>query len=165
MKDWKTLENVLDAALRRYEEMFNQVNKDYEVLFLTTITNQKVEVDGMSKWVAYMRLERQIKPKGGTDAEAERLLIYNQAYKFQSTQERLNPESPWKFDLYEDALNRLIAGGLEYGEVLKRLKRISETAPEVAQSHGIEITKEMPKPLTPDEEKYKQWVQHNRQKQ
>lgn len=169
MKDWKQLEELINVALRRYEEMYNQTNDVMEVLFSITITNHKAQVQGVNKWVAYLRLERNLRPKGATEAEWETMLIYNQAYKFENTQERLDPDTPWKYDLYEDMFNRLVAGGLEYGEIMKRMQIAAKAnagkplADVVgANQSDILITSQMPAPLTEDELKYQHYIKQNK---
>lgn len=170
MKDWNTLAAIINEQLTYYKERFNEVNPTDEIDFTLTFTNHKVDVGQVKKDVAYCRLEKRTRPKGGTDQEWESMLVYNQAYKFDNIQERLDPKTPWKYDIYEDMLGRLIAGGLEYAELLKRTQALSKAnagkplsnivAPE---EPNIIITDQMPAPLTDDEKKYKEWVEKNKQ--
>lgn len=168
MKDWKQLEELINAGLRRYEEMFNQINDKLEVLFSITITSHKVEIQGVNRWVAYLRLERNLRPKGATDAEWETMLIYNQAYKFENTQERLDPETPWKYDLYEDMLYRLLAGGLEYSEMMRRMQTAAKAnagrplADATGAKSDIIVTDRMPAPLSEEDQKYQQYIKQQR---
>lgn len=170
MKDHALLEELVSSHIKAYEEGYNEVNKDWEIRFNLTCTSHHVELKEVKKWVAYLRLERMIKPKGGKDDEWEHMLIYNQAYKFKDAGERANPEAPWKAALYSDLIGRLIAGGLEYGELLKRVqnftkenagKPISEVAPKQSE---IIVTDEMPKPLTDQDKAYLEWVKKNGEK-
>ncbi len=168
MNDYKLLEELISSHIKSYEDGFNTINDKNEVRFNLTLTNHKVEVEGKKHDVAYLRLERMIRPKGGTDDEWESLLLYSQAYKFLNMQERVNPEAPWKFELYSDLLGRLISGGLEYGEVLKKLQQIAKNNQGKPISNiitpdepSIIITNKMPEPLTPQEQEYKQWVDRN----
>ncbi len=168
MKDYKILEDLVSCHIKAYEDGFNTVNTEQEIRFNLTQTNHKVDVQGVQKWAAYLRLERMIKPKDGKDEEWEHLLIYSQAYKFKDTQERLNPEAPWKYLLYMDLIGRLIAGGLEYGELLKRMQNLTKNNVGKPISDLVEIdkpniivTSEMPKPLNQTEQEYLEWVKKN----
>ncbi len=112
MKDWTVIEDLVRSTIKGYEEGFASINPDYEVRFLLTTTFHKVEKMGKNVDVAYLRLERKIKPTNAPDEEAETLLIHNDAYEFKNVKERLNKDTPWKYDLYYTMLRRLIAGGL-----------------------------------------------------
>lgn len=168
--NWEELEELIRTVINSYEEGYNTVNKEQEIKFSLSLTNHNVEVEGLKKWVAYLRLERMIRPKGGSDSEWEHMLVYNQAYKFKDAGERANPEAPWKHPLYMDLLARLIAGGLEYSELLKRMQNLSKQnagkplANIVTNNEpDLIITDQMPKPLTEDEQKYKLWVDRNKE--
>lgn len=166
MKDWKLIEDLVRSTIKAYEEGFSGINPDYEVKFLLTTTFHKVEKMGKNVDVAYLRLERKIKPTGASDEEAETLLIHNDAYEFKSIKERLNEETPWKYDLYSTMLRRLVAGGLEYAELMRRMHLMSEeekkkTVEPLDQKPDIIITDKMPDPLTEEELKYKKWVDEN----
>lgn len=168
MKDWKQLEEIINSCLRRYEETFHQVNEEYELSFSLTVTTHKVDKEGQSYWVGYMRLERHVKPTGAPESETETVLIYNQAYKFKNTAERVDPAVPWKFDLYQDLLYRMVCSGLEYAELLKRMQTVTRAGgSSIAEATGakqsdIVVTNQMPAPLTPEELKYKEWVNSKR---
>jgi hypothetical protein len=167
---WKDLEELIQEVIQSYEDGYNEINKEQEIKFTLSLTNHNVEVANMKKWVAYLRLERMIRPKGGKEEDWEHMLIYNQAYKFKDSGERANPACPWKHPLYMDLLGRLISGGLEYSELLKRLQNFSKqnagkpvsniVAPE---GPDILITDQMPAPLTDDEKSYQEWVKRNKQ--
>jgi hypothetical protein len=168
MTDYKMLEELVSSLIKIYEEGFNKFNSEFEVRFNMTITNHRVEVEGMSRWVAYLRLEKMVRPKGGTDEEWEHLLIYNQAYKFKNAGERANPETPWKKDLYMDLLTRLVAGGLEYSELLKRMQAMTKNSQgkpiaEIVtpKEPDLIITDQMPEPLTDKEKEYLDWIKKN----
>lgn len=172
MKNYKELEELIRSSVKVYQERFNTINTEHEVEFSLTLTNHKIKVGKVSKWAAYLRLERKTKPRGGSDEEWESLLIYNQAYKFNTVKERLNEKAPWKVELYLDLLVKLVAGGLEYGELLKRLQTmtkdtkgnpISEVV--MPKEPKIMVTDKMPEPLTQTEKEYVEWIKKNGQQE
>lgn len=169
MKDYKVLEALIKDCLEHYKEGFAHTNPELEIDFQTTCTTHNVDVQGMNRWVAYLRLERAIRPKGGSDDEWENILIYNNAYKFQNVGERTDPRTLWKYDLYLDLVTRLMLGGIEYGELLRRMKMMAKGNEGKAISEivtpeepKIIITDQMPKPLTDEEKQYQEWVKKNR---
>lgn len=164
------LEEIVSSNIKAYEEGYNATNEDYEIKFNLTLTQHHVEVEALKKWVAYLRLERTLAPKA-SPSETEALLIYNQAYKFNNIAERTDPKAPWKVALYNDLLGRLIAGGLEYGELLSRMNAYTKANKGKPLSNLVEadkpdivITDQMPAPLTPQEKEYAEWVKQNKQK-
>jgi hypothetical protein len=169
MRDYKVLEELIASALEHYKQIFNALNENYEVDFNATLTNHQVEVQHVKHWVAYLRLEKAVRPKGGSDDDWENTLVYNQAYKFRDVGEQTDPNAPWKFDLYLDMFFRLVGAGVEYGELLKRMqamykgkegKPLSEiTTPDEPK---IIVTDQMPKPLSDDEKAYAEWVKKNK---
>lgn len=169
MRHYETLEKLISSAIEAYKTGFNTHNPEYEVDFFTTLTNHHVEVQNVKAWVAYLRMERAIRPKGGTDDDWERLLIYNQAYKFKDIRERTEPNAPWKYDLYYDLLQRLIHGGIEYAELLKRMQMTVQANKDkplaealiTPQEPKIIVTDKMPAPLSDDEKSYQEWVKKN----
>jgi hypothetical protein len=170
MRDYKQLEQIIKDCLDSYQDGFNRTNPDYEVTFYTTLTNHHIEKDQVKAWVAYLRLEKATKPKEG-EGEEERLLIYNQAYKFRDISERTDPNAPWKYDLYFDLLRRLAHGGLEYAELLKRMKMMSEGKMGQPISNivtpnepTIIVTDQMPAPLSDSDKEYLEWVKNNHPK-
>lgn len=165
MKDYKVLEDLINTHIRAYEDGFNSVNQDWEIQFRLTITPHKITVGKVSKDVEYLRLERAIRPKKGTDEDWESLLIYNQAYKFLELKERLNPAKPWMYMLYQDLLGRLIAGGLEYSELLRRAKDAQKSTEKLSDivtpdKPEIIVTDQMPEPMTEDDRKYQQYIKN-----
>ena len=93
------------------------------------------------------------------------VVVYQQSIKLKSSKEILN-DKWWKRILYLDLVNTLMAKGIEYGEVLGLVQRaeeekavlareLGESAKEVLEANKIVIRKEMPKPLTSDDEAYK----------
>lgn len=172
MRDYKQLEQLIKSCLDRYKEGFNEVNTEFEIDFQTTCTTHAVEVQGVNAWVAYLRLSKMTKPKGGTDDEIEELLIYNNAYKFKNIGERTDPNAPWKYVLYLDLAERLMQGGIEYAELLRRAQQFSKgnagkPISNIVQPEKPEIivTDQMPAPLSTDEKQYLEWVKRNHQKE
>lgn len=163
MKDYKVLEEVINTHIRAYEDGFNSVNEEWEVQFRLTITPHKITVGKVSKDVEYLRLEKAIRPKNSKDDDWESLLIYNQAYKFIEMKERLNPAKPWMYVLYQDLLGRLIAGGLEYSELVRRAKEVQKNTEKlsdlvVPEEKKIIVTDQMPEPMTEDDIKYQNYI-------
>lgn len=169
MRNYQLLEDLIKDALDGYKEGFEEHNTEYTVDFQTTLTTHKIDLQGLSAWVAYLRLEKILKPVGATDEEGEHLLIYNQAYKFKNIAERTDPNAPWKYDLYADLLRRLVHGGIEYAELLRRMQDIQKgkTGKPISeiitpQEEKIIITDQMPAPLTEEERKYAEWVKQQK---
>lgn len=100
--------------------------------------------------------------------------IYQQSMRLKDAKEVLN-DKWWKRILYLDLLNTLMAKGIEYGEALELIKRgeeekavlakeLGESAQQVLEANKIVIRKEMPKPLTEDDKKYKAAIDKARAK-
>lgn len=172
MKDWKALEQLLSDVIERYKGMYESMHTDTTLDFHVTLTQHQVEIAAVKKWVAYLRIERVLAVKGAVEgsADPEKLLIYNQAYRFENVKERLDPATPWKYDLYEDAVYRLMVGGLEYSELLRRAQMIKKTndGQPLAEATGAEkkldlvITDQMPPKLSPEDEQYKAWIKNQK---
>lgn len=170
MKDYKVLEDLLNTHMRAYENGFNTVNTDWEIKFTLTITPHKVNVGQVTRDVEYLRLERSVRPKSkdSTNTDWESILIYNQAYKFKDISERIDASKPWMYVLYQDLIGRLISGGLEYSELIKRAKDAQKNTKAISElitptKPDIIVTDQMPEPLTEDEKKYREYI--NKQKQ
>ena len=93
------------------------------------------------------------------------VVIYQQSIKLKDAKEVLK-DKWWKRILYLDLVNTLMAKGIEYGEVIGLVQRqeeekavlareLGESAKEVLEANKIVIRKEMPAPLTPEDEAYK----------
>lgn len=91
--------------------------------------------------------------------------IYQQSIMLKNAKEVLN-DKWWKRILYLDLINTLMAKGVEYGEALELIRRgeeekavlakeLGESAQQVLEANKIVIRKEMPQPLTEEDEKYK----------
>lgn len=177
-------DNVVESLIRNvitgYQDAWNKNNEKNEIKFSMTISNHKVTTPDGNKDVAYLRLDRSIREKGPakiieqegkppiTDEGWETKLLHQEVYFFKNMQERLNPQAPWKDNLYLSALARLVSAGLEYAELLQRLKPAREAMKEQKDQTeerlnniGLTGAKELPKPLTPEEQKYADWVKQN----
>jgi hypothetical protein len=178
----KELEDLIQLFLRDYEEQYAKANPDIEIKFNFTITIHEMAVDNRltAQHAAYARLEKATRPKApdtlldktkwDEETDWERLLVYAQAYRFKDIAERTNPIQTWKFDLLMDCLRRLVTGGLEYAELLKRMQimtknkenaPIAEVVGAAPQEEKIIITDKMPEPLRNDEKEYLEWVKKN----
>lgn len=159
------IEQLLKALLLAYQDAYNKHNPKYEIKYILTLTNHKVHMKDGNKDVAYLRLDRGIKEKNVVvEKEASEVptpdwamqLVHNEMYVFKSMNERLNPKAPWKEDLFLATLSRLTGAGLEYAELLQRMKNTNLKELKDQEEKGLDlvITNQMPKPLTPDEVQY-----------
>lgn len=167
-------EQLLRAIIMSYEANFNKVNDKHEIKYYLTLTTQKVPTKDGNKDVAYLRLEKAIRSKQAIIEdpnlpaelklpEWKASLVHTEGYIFKDIKERINPNSKWKDYLFQSCIARLVAAGLEYAELLQRMKQTNFV--EDKPKSNIEIVKEMPKPLTPDEEKYAAWIKEARAKE
>jgi len=169
------LENLLRAMILSYQEAYNRNNEKYEIKYYLTVTNHKIATKEGNKDVAYLRLERAIKErkkvlqenetaKDITDPEWATQLVHQEMHVFKSMAERVNPKAPWKEGLFLNAFARLTGAGLEYAELLQRMKNtnLKELKEQEEKKLDLVITDQMPKPMSPDEEGYAEWVKkHN----
>lgn len=123
------LQDLLTDILDNYSKAWSEANTPRVAEFYISITNHKVPGDTKSSDIAYLRLGRTITTPATKDAEEETndLLIYNCAYKFKNKKEQLNPEKPWYYYLYGNAMNALVCAGLEYAELRNRLNNGNNT--------------------------------------
>lgn len=172
------IEKLLRTVIEGYKTNFNKTNEKVEIDFIINISTHKIATKEGNKDVAYLRLDRSVReknkliPQDGiiTDADGwETKLLHQEVYFFRNLQERLKPNAPWKENLYLNCLARLTSAGLEYAELLQRLKNTKQTGEldteERAAKSDIQITTEMPKALTPDEQKYAEWVKNEKAKE
>jgi hypothetical protein len=170
------LEQLLRSLIQGYQEAYNKNNPKYEIKYYLTITNHKIATKEGNKDIAYLRLERAIREKEKkveivdptkdevTEPEWAVQLVHNEMYAFKSMAERVNPKALWKEQLWLNTFARLTGAGLEYAELLQRMKNtnLKEMKEQEEKKLDLVITDQMPKALTPDEEGYKEWVQkHN----
>jgi len=178
------IEQLVNATIQSYQDSYNRANEKNEIKYTLTITTHKVATKQGNKDVAYLRLDRAIREKGFKEQEItvgtekildngwKSLLVHQEAYPFRNMQERLNPNSPWKEQLYLNCLARIFGAGLEYAELLQRLKQEGKTKPkeemtteERLSSIGLVGAKAEPTPLTPADENYKEWLAAERAKE
>lgn len=183
------VESLLRNVIKGYEVAFNKNNDKNEIKFTCTITNHKVQTADGNKACAYLRLDRSVRPKGPAkiiqeegkpdiiDEGWETKLLHQEVYFFKSIKEQINPQAPWKDQLYLNCLARLISAGLEYAELLQRLSRVKAGTEPLEGQEGQKVQKdeveerlnniglvastELPKPLTEKEQEYKMWVEKN----
>ena len=173
------IEQILRATILGYKENYNNLpDQKNEVDFSLTITTHKVPTKDGNKDVAYLQVIKAVRPKDYKPTEIEdesegweSKLVHQELYFFKKLQERLDPKAPWKEQLYINTLSRLVSAGLEYAELLQRLKNTkqTETLPEDetkvrAEKLGLVVEKKLPKPLSPQELEYKDWVTKERAK-
>lgn len=182
-------DNIAESLVRNvitgYQDAWNKNNEKNEIKFSMTITNHKVPTPEGNKTVAYLRLDRSIREKGPAkaipnpedgkpdiiDEGWDTKLLHQEVYFFKSIKEQVDPRKLWKEQLYVNALARLVAAGLEYAELIQRLKPAKEAMKQAAapkdetearlNSIGLVTADQMPKPLTPEEQKYKEWAAKN----
>lgn len=170
-----SLEELIREILDAHEEAWNEQSDKFELTYSMTLTFHKVPFESMEQQgekttklntdVAYLRLHRHLKPIGGTDDDTDTMLMYHQAHTFSSIVERLNEKAPWKKGLYLDLLAKMMIAGLEYSELLWRMKNQIKmegqvnppVSPGTEGKPDIIITDQMPESLPGDEE-YKQWA-------
>lgn len=166
---------LLTSIVKGYETSFNKINDKNEIKYLLTLTHHKVPTKEGNKDVAYLRLDKSVRsklpiiedpnlPAEMKVPEWKSSLVHQEAYPFKDLKERLNPDKPWEDYLYQSMIARLLGAGLEYAELLQRLKQTNmEQLTE--NKLDLEITDKLPKPLTPDEEEYKEWLMKERAKE
>lgn len=167
------METILTNVIRAYQQHYNKVNDKQEIKYTLTISKEKLPTMEGNKDVAYLRLVRSIKDRNfvkqldDPTPEWTTLLIHQEIYVFSGMREQLNPKAPWKEQLFMNAVARLISAGVEYGELLHRMKKanISEMRKqdEITDS-GLIITDKMPNkamPLTAGDKEYAEWVKQN----
>lgn len=172
------VEQLLRSMILAYQQAFNKHNTVDEAEFTLTITIHKVATPDGNKDCGYLRLDKHTRPKDFKPTPEDEgwytRLVHQEVYFFKSMQERLNPHSKWKEQLYINCLTRLTSAGLEYGELLQRLKNVEEgkkiagiESEEEAKLNklGLVGAKEMPKPLSQEDEKYKDWLSKERAKE
>lgn len=169
-------EQLLKDIVQSYQEAWNRNNEKYEIKYYLTLTTHKVPTKEGNKDVAYLRLEKAIRskikeiedpnvPDELKVPEWKTNLIHTEAYPFRNLQERLNPKAKWKDYLFQSCIARLVAAGLEYAELLQRMKNtnMEELQKVDSKESNIVVTDQMPAPLSPAEEEYKQKIQQIRE--
>lgn len=153
------VEYLLREIIKGYQESWNSHNEEYKVEFNLTITSHKMPTPhGEAKQVGYLRLERVRYPKEG-DGQEQRMLIAQEIRPFKGAKERVDPRQLWKQELMMQCLARLISGGLEYAELLNKVKEQKE---EGQRKLDLVMTDQMPAPV---DENYKMWLNKERAKE
>lgn len=165
-------ENLLRALIISYEQNYNKANEKQEINYELTVTTHKVATPDGNKDVAYLRLVRGIRPKGGSDEEWSTMLVHQEHYVFKNIKEQLSPR--WREQLYMNCLARVFAGGLEYAELLRKMKMIEDGKKAAGVTNeeeqrlnniGLVSANQMPAPLTKADEEYKAWLAKERAKE
>jgi len=158
-------EKFLRQLILNYQEQWNKHNDKYEILYELTVTTHKIPTPDGNKNAAYLRLNRGIREKG--QEEYEWIIVHQEVKIFKDLREQMNPK--WTEVLYLNTIARLIAGGMEYAELLRKMQMIQQnqqpTEEERLNKLGLVGAKEMPKPLTKDEQEYKEWIPKERAKE
>jgi len=179
-------ENMLRAVVKSYRDAFNRNNPKNEIDFTVTVTTHKVATPDGNKDCAYLRIDRHIREKQLTPTPVTEAvhnhddgwstkLLHQEVYFFKNMRERVDPKKPWKEQLFLNALVRLTSAGLEYAELLQKLKNVEQAKKEAGlipneeeqrlEKIGLVGAKEMPKPLTQGDQKYKEWLAAERAKE
>lgn len=170
-------EQILKQVIKAYEQGWNKNNEKNECKYVLTITKHKVATPDGNKDVAYLRLDRNIREKGYIekvltsnppiqDDGWQTHLIHQEVYFFKGIKEQVDPRRMWVEQLYMNCIARLIGAGLEYADLLRKMKQVKENQSKIIQPDApkIEIAKELPKPLSEDDKKYVEWIDNERKK-
>lgn len=170
--DTSTIKDILTSIINGYQGAYNRFNPKNEIKFILTITNHKVTTPDGNKDCAYLRLDRSIRERieGQKEDEGwETRLLHNEAYFFRDKKEQLNSQAPWKEQLYMNALARLVSSGLEYAELLQKLKQVEANRKQQEQTVegrlnklGLVEAKEVPSPLSDQDQKYANWIKEEK---
>jgi hypothetical protein len=167
------MQSILTNVIRAYEEHYNKLNDKQQIKYTLTISKEKLPTMDGNKDVAYLRLVRSIKDRSYVKLENDptpewtTLLIHQEIYVFRDMREQLNPKAPWREQLFMNATARLIGAGIEYGELLNRMKKANvaemRKQDEMTES-GLIITDKMPNkdvPLSDGDKEYAEWAKKN----
>lgn len=176
---------MLKSIIKAYEEAWNRNNEKSEIRFTLTITTHKISTPEGNKDCAYLRLDRAIREKGYKEQEIEKdgqkviddgwtsRLLHQEVHFFRNMQERVDPRAVWKDQLYVNCFARLMGAGLEYAELLQRLKQV-ELAKKTAgitdeekrlNDLGLVKADSMPAELNEKDKEYKEWLAKERAKE
>ena len=166
IQDLSTVEKILGGLLGSYQNAYNKHNQTSILEYWVTVTMHKVQRPEGNKDVAYLRIVRGIKENNDVESPTwDERLVHQEIYVFRSIQEQANPKAPWREQLYLNSIARLVHAGLEYGEILTTMQQQQEEKDRKAKESGLLITDQLPKPLSPDEEQYKEWIKNEKQKE
>lgn len=158
------MESLLRTIIIGYQEAFNKNSKDTEYRYYLTVTTHKIGTPDGKKDIGYLRLERAARMKGDESKDAwTPMLIHQEMHVFKSMQEQANPKAPWREQLYLNCLARMASAGLEYAELLMKMKKVKAGEDQAPKENKLDlvITDQMPKALSEDETTYKEWVEKN----
>jgi hypothetical protein len=166
------MQTILTNVINAYQDHFNRINDKFEAKYLLTITKEKYPTMEGPKDVAYLRLTRSIRDRNfvklpdDPTPEWTSLMIHQELYVFRDLREQLNPKASWREQLFMNATARLIGAGLEYGELLNRMKKanVSEMRKQDEMTDsGLIITNKMPEnaPLSDGDKEYAKWAKEN----
>ncbi len=158
------MESLLRTIILGYQNAFNKNSKDTEYKYYLTVTTHKIDTPEGKKDIGYLRLERAARQKGDDSKDAwTPMLIHQEMHVFKSIQEQANPKAPWREQLYLNCLARMASAGLEYAELLMKMKKVKAGEDQVPKENKLDlvITDQMPKPLSEGEQEYKEWVEKN----
>lgn len=160
-------EQLIRGIITSYQEAYNKFNEKNETRYWLTITNHKVATPEGNKDVAYLRIERGFRPKGETNDDAwSQQLIHQEVHVFKNMNERVDSRALWKRQLFMNATARLCHAGLEYAELLRKMKAVQDAESKIVKPESdLVVTDKMPEPLTKDELEYKQWLDAERKKE
>lgn len=161
-------EQILRSTLQGYEDAFNKHSTVLQIHYQLTISVHKIATAEGNKDAAYLRIDRLSRDKT-KEGDMIPSLVHQEIYFFRNLQERLNKDAPWKEQLYVNAVGKLVAGGLEYAEFLRKAKSIQDnqakldkTEEERLKDIGMEPAKDMPAPV---DENYIKWLKDERAKE
>lgn len=158
------IENLLRQIIIAYQESWNANNDRFTTQYHLTITTHKVKTpEKTNKDVAYLRLERHLTDRSSVilpQTEPDIKIIHQEVRPFKSTKERVDPRAIWRDELILACLARVFGAGLEYAELLQRMKAEKEM---IGKEKKLDLvtTDKMPKELNVEEKKYKEWIQKN----
>ena len=118
-------EQLLRSIIQGYQDNINKDNDKSESQFILTITVHKVATPEGNKDVAYLRLDRHSRDRVEGQKEEDgwsSTLIHQSTISSKTLKKKVNPRARWKEQLFVNALARLAAAGVEYAELLRRLK-------------------------------------------
>lgn len=171
-------EQLARAIIMSYQDGYNKNNDKHEIEYSLTITTHKVAMPDGNKDVAYLRLDKASRERTLNKEEEKPAwipkIVHQELYTFKNLKERVNPNSRWKEQLYMNLITRLVSAGLEYAELLQRLKQVEEgkaklgikdQTEERLNDIGLVKADQLPKPLTEDEKQYAEWVKKEKEKE
>lgn len=166
-------EKFLRQLILNYQNQWNHFNDQHEIKYELTVTTHKIPTPDGNKSAAYLRLTRGVRAKVEASSEElkpnwEELLVHQEIKIFKDLKEQLNPK--WREVLYLNTIARLIAGGMEYAELLRKMQvlqanKVEPTEEERLNKLGLVSTSQMPAQDSEADKKYKEWLAEERAKE